>query len=428
MSDSVGAQMQCAQIFSRDRYPVSAQPVWRSERYNHAKIRVAYLSADFRHHPMAYQMAGLFESHDRSRFETTAISFGADPNDDFRKRLGASFDFFFDVQAKSDRDVALLLRELEIDLAIDLMGYTNSSRAGILSFRPAPIQVNFVGFAGTLGADHLDYIIADRYIIPKHKRLFYTEQVVYLPDTYWPTDSGRLIDERTPARGEVGLPETGFVFCCFNQNWKIAPPVFDVWMRLLQRVNGSVLWLVEDNAAAARNLRQEAERRSIAPDRLVFAPRVKLDEYLVRLRLADLFLDTLPFNAHTTASDALWAGLPILTCAGSSFAARVAGSLLNAIGLPELVTDSLEDYEALALKLARDRNRLAQIRARLARNRQIFPLFDTSLFCRHLESAYRIMWERHQRGESPASFAVTGQRAARKKKTRRPGPAGSWSL
>jgi predicted O-linked N-acetylglucosamine transferase (SPINDLY family) len=404
--DSASAQMRCAQIFNGDKHPLSAPAIWQGERYNHPKIRIAYLSADFRHHPMAYLMAGLLEAHDKSRFETTAISFGPDPNDEFRKRLENSFDRFLDVQTKNDRDLALLLKRLEIDIAVDLMGYTNNSRPGILAFRPAPIQVNFLGYPGTMGAAYIDYIVADRFIIPEECVLFYTEKIVYLPDTYLPTDSNRPVGEHAPMRSEVGLPEDGFVFCSFNNNYKIVPPIFDVWMRLLLQVEGSVLWLVEDNAAAVRNLRQEAERRGVAPDRLVFAPRVKLEDYLARLRLADLFLDTLPYNAHTTASDALWAGLPVVTCAGSSFAARVAGSLLNAVGLPELITGNLEDYEALALKLARDKNRLTAIRSMLVQDRETFPLFDTDRFRRHIERAYETMWERYQRGESPASFAV----------------------
>ena len=406
MADSPEQRMQCARTFSRDRHPVSTDPLWRGERYRHSKIRLGYLSADFRHHPMAYLMAGLFEQHDRSRFETMAFSFGPDPQDAFRKRLEASFDRFIDVRTKRDRELAQLVREHEIDIAVDLMGYTNNGRPGILAFRPAPIQVNYIGFAGTLGADYIDYIIADRFIIPEESRRFYTEHVAYLPDTYWPTDSTRTIAEAAPPRSELGLPETGFVFCCFNQSHKIAPGIFDIWMRLLRQVDGSVLWLVEDNADAARNLRQEAERRGIAATRLVFAPRVGLDAYLARLPLADLLLDTLPFNAHTTASDALSAGLPVVTCAGTSFPARVAGSLLQAVGLPELITDNLADYEALSLKLARDPQTLAQVRAKLDRNRHSCPLFDTDRFRRHIESAYSTMWKRYQRGARPDDFAV----------------------
>lgn len=406
MVASPEAGLRCAQTYSRDKHPASPEPMWRRERYAHTKIRIAYLSADFRHHPMAYLMVGLFELHDRQRFESTAISFGPDPRDDFRKRLERSFDQFLDAQTSSDYQIALLLRDLEIDIAIDLMGYTNYSRPGIFTFRPAPIQVNYVGFAGSLGSAAIDYIIADRFIIPENDRRFYSEEVVYLPDTYWPTDSGRAIETSRPIRSGASLPVSGFVFCCFNQSSKIAPSIFDVWMRLLRQVEGSVLWLVEDNADAARNLSQEAEHRGISAERLVFAPRVTIEEYLARLPLADLLLDTLPFNAHTTASDALWMGLPVVTCAGAGFAARVAGSLLHAIGLPELVTNSLEEYEALALRLARDPGMLAGIRAKLARNRQSFPLFDTDRFRRHIESAYETMWARYQRGEPPAGFAV----------------------
>ena len=409
--DSASAQMKCAQIFNKDRHAAAAHALWRGERYDHPRIRVAYLSADFRPHPMAYLMIGLFETHDRSRFETTGISVGPDSKEDFRQRLENSFERFLDVQTKSDRDVALLLRELEIDIAVDLMGYTSNGRPGILALRPAPIQVNFLGYAGTSGADCIDYILVDRFVVPEDCRRFYTENIVYLPDTYYPPGSGQAVSELAPTRAKAGLPQTGFVFCCFNQSSRIAPPIFDIWMRLLRQVVGSVLWLVEDNADAARNLRQEAERRGVASDRLVFAHRVRLEDYLARLRLADLFLDTLPYNAHTTASDALRVGLPVVTCAGSSFPARVAGSLLHAVGMPELVTDNLDAYEALALKLARDKAALRQVRSKLARNRESFPLFDAARFRRHLESAYHTMWERSQRGEPPVSFAVAQNEA-----------------
>jgi protein O-GlcNAc transferase len=351
-------------------------------------------------------MAGCFEAHDKARFETIAISFGPNPDDSFRRRLEEPFDRFLDVPSRNDHELTLLVSDLEVDIAVDLMGYTNNSRPAILVPRPAPVQVNFLGYAGTMGADHIDYIIADKFLIPEGRAEFYSESIVYLPDTYWPTDSKLAIDGATPRRSDVGLPESAFVFCCFNNNYKIAPAVFDIWMRLLRQIDDSVLWLIEDNAVAVSNLRQEADRRGVAVERLVFSSRVSVPAYLARLQIADLFLDTLPYNAHTTASDALWVGLPVVTCAGSSFAARVAGSLLDALGLPELVTESLEDYEALALRLARDRDLLATIRAKIVRRRRTSPLFDTSRFCRHLESAYHTMWERAQRGEPPTSFAV----------------------
>ena len=406
VSGAARAHLRCAQTFDRHKYAGAGPAIWRGERYRHDRVRVAYLSADFHSHATAFLMAGLFEAHNRSRFETIAISFGPDRDDPARKRLVNAFSRFLDVRGKSDQAVALLLRQLEIDIAVDLKGYTHDCRPGILALRPVPVQVNFLGYPGTMGTDNIDYILADRIVIPEDQHSFYSEKVVYLPDSYQPNDAKRPIGERTPTRAAVGLPETGFVFCSFNNNFKISPPVFDVWMRLLHRVEGSVLWLLEDNPVAGRNLRGEAEKRGIAPGRLVFAPRAGLEDHLARHRHADLFLDTLPYNAHTTASDALWVGLPVLTCRGSSFAGRVASSLLHAAGLPELIADNLADYEALALELARDDQRLASIRAKLARNRATCPLFDTDRFRRNLERAYETMWERYQRGEPPASFAV----------------------
>lgn len=408
VSESAADQLRCSRIFVADRCPAAAQPVWRGERYRHDKIRVAYLSANLRSHAVANLIAGLIEAHDRTRFDITAISIGPDPNDEMRTRLRAAFNRFIDVRNKSDQEVALLLRELEIDIAVDLQGFTKHCRPRILSHRAAPVQVNYLGYPGTMGADYIDYIIGDRCVIPPEHHPSYAEKVVYLPDCYQVNDSRRKIAARTPTRSELGLPEKGFVFCCFNNNHKINPRVFDVWMRLLNKVQGSVLWLLEDNAAASRNLRREAEARGVAPERLVFAPRVKMEDHLARHRLADLFLDTLPCTAHTTGSDALWTGLPLVTCQGTTFPGRVAASLLNAVGLPELIAYSLEEYEALALKLATSPAMLAEIRAKLALNRTTHPLFDADRFRRHIESAYITMWERVQRGEPPVSFAVPG--------------------
>jgi predicted O-linked N-acetylglucosamine transferase (SPINDLY family) len=351
-------------------------------------------------------MAGLFEAHDKTRFEITAISFGRDSNDEMRARLIAAFDRFIHVSGRSDREVAILLRELEIDIAVDLKGFTTEERAGILAHRAAPVQVNYLGYPGTMGTISIDYILADRFVIPGQHHANYTEKVVTLPDTYQVNDSKRVIADRTPTRAETGLPEQGFVFCSFNNNYKINPMVYDVWMRLLGKVEGSLLWLLEGSEAAARNLRKEAAARGIAPGRLVFAPVIRMENHLARCRLADLCLDTLPYNAHTTASDALWTGLPVLTCLGTTFAGRVAASLLNAIGLNELITHTLGEYEALALELATNRERLADIRSKLAENRATHPLFDTDRFRRHIEAAYTTMWERQQKGEPPESFAV----------------------
>jgi protein O-GlcNAc transferase len=407
VSQSEPLQLQCARIFVDDKFSPSASPLWTGRRYRHDKIRIAYLSADFHNHATAYLMAGLFESHSKARFETTAISFGPDADDDMRKRLQSAFDHFIDVRKHSDREVALLLQEREIDIAVDLKGYTAHGRTGILAHRPAPVQVNYLGYPGTLAADYIDYIIADRHVIPSADHAHYTEKVVVLPDSYQVNDAGRRIADRIPSRAEAGLPEQGFVFCCFNNSFKITPELFDIWMRLLHAVSGSVLWLLEANPAASDNLRREAVRRGIPAERLVFASRMKLDEHLARHALADLFLDTLPYNAHTTASDALWAGLPVLTCAGDAFAGRVAASLLHAVGMAELITDNLVEYEAMALRLATTPALLAEVRGKLSRNRGSYPLFDTGRFCRHIEAAYIAMWERHQRGAPPAHFSVS---------------------
>jgi len=357
-------------------------------------------------------MAGLFEVHDRNRFELFAFDNGFDDASPLRKRVEKSFESFTDISRSSDLDAAKLIRDHRIDVLINLNGYSGLPRNGVFAHRPCPVQVNYLGFPGTIGADYMDYIVADKHLIPGDEQRHYSEKVVYLPDSYQVNDSRRGISGRTPARAEAGLPEAGFVFCCFNNNHKLTPDIFDLWMRLLDKVAGSALWLLEDNPAAARNLRREAERRGVAPERLVFAPRMELDAHLARHRLADLFLDTLPYNAHTTGSDALWAGLPVLTCMGKAFPGRVAASLLHAAGLPELVTHTLEEYEALALRLATNPPLLAGIKTKLARNRATYPLFDTDRFRRHIEAAYVTMWERVQRGEPPGNFAVQPMQAA----------------
>jgi protein O-GlcNAc transferase len=295
---------------------------------------------------------------------------------------------------------------MEVDVAIDLKGYTTGARPEILSYRPAPVQVSYLGFPGTMAAPFIDYIVADRWVLPAEDRLHYTEQVVYLPDSYQVNDAARSVAERTPSRALAGLPRDGFVFCCFNNSYKIMPPVFAVWMKLLREIPQSALWLLEDSGEAKRRLQQAAQAAGVDAARLVFAARVAPAEHLARHRLADLFLDTLPYNAHTTASDALWAGLPVLTCVGNTFAGRVAGSLLRAVGLPELVTQTLHDYETLAFKLARSPALLAQVRDRLEHNRATVPLFDLERFRRHLEAAYLTMWETSQRGEPPRGFSV----------------------
>jgi predicted O-linked N-acetylglucosamine transferase (SPINDLY family) len=405
-SDSAADQLRCAQMFTRDLYPPTANPLWRGERYAHDRIRVCYVSADFHDHATASLIAGLFEAHDRTRFEPIAISLGPDRQDGLRSRIESAFERFADMRTNSDAEIAGHIRRMEVDIAVDLKGFTRNCRPGIFARRPAPVQVSYLGYPGTMGAPYMDYIIADRHVIPADQQAFYAERVVYLPDSYQINDDKREISGGALTRAEAGLPESGFVFCCFNRSYKITPEVFDVWMRLLTKVPGSVLWLFEGFPAAAANLRAEAERRGVAPERLVFAPPQPLAEHLGRHRLADLFLDTVPCNAHTTASDALWAGLPVVTCLASTFAGRVAASLLHAVGLPELATASLDQYEALALKLAGDPALLAEVKAKLAGNLHTAPLFDTARACRNIEAAYTAMWQRQQRGDAPAGFSI----------------------
>jgi predicted O-linked N-acetylglucosamine transferase (SPINDLY family) len=405
--DSPSLQQQAAQIWMSDTCaPVEALPPL-GRRPRDRKIRLGYYSADFHAHATAYLIAGLIEQHDRSSFEVLAFSFGPERGDDMRKRLTSAFDQFIDVRDKSDNDIAALSRELGIDIAVDLKGYTQHERSGIFARRAAAIQVSYLGYPGTMGVPYIDYLVADATLIPSERRPYYTEKIVYLPHSYQVNDRKREIADRAFSRDELGLPPRGFVFCCFNNSYKITPEVFDMWMRLLRQVDGSVLWLLEDTVTAAENLRREAAARGVAPRRLVFAPRMPQREHLARHRAADLFLDTCPYNAHTTASDALWSGLPVLTRLGESFAARVAGSLLNAIGLPELITGTAEAYEARALELATEPARLAALKERLERNRMTQPLFDTPLYTRHLEQAYRQMYERCQAGLGPDHLYVT---------------------
>lgn len=400
--------LQCAKRYVADKYP-ARPPVWQGERYNHDRIRIAYLSTDYRIHAIAYLVSELLELHDRTKFEVIGISLGPDDHSDMRTRIAESFDQFHDMRGKSDQEAAQIMRRLEIDIAVDLNNYSGMCRPGILAHRPAPVQASYLGYPSTMGADFIDYAIVDKFVLPDDQQKYWTEKFVYMPDSYLvhDTKTKRNMPHTPPTRAEAGLPDNAFVFCCFNNAFKITPPVFQVWMRLLKAVEGSVAWLSSAGAPAQLNLRNEAERAGVDPDRLIVAPRLdRVEDHLSRHRAADLFLDTLPYNAHTTAADALWAGLPVVTCAGETFPARVAGSLLHAIGLPELVTNRLQDYEALALQLAHDPARLMAIKTKLARNRDTHALFDTARFTRHLEAAYDEMVARHRRGEAPAPFAV----------------------
>jgi protein O-GlcNAc transferase len=403
-------QSACAKSWIHHEVPTLPPPLWKGDIWRNPKIRIAYLSADFRAHATAYLIAELLELQDRSRFEVIGVSFGIDDHSDIRARIVDAFDRFHDLASKPDREIATFVNDMKVDIAVDLSGHIAGARPGILAHRPAPIQVNYLVSPATLGADFIDYIIADPIVLPFDQQKFYTEKIVHLPECYQVNDSKRVIAAKTSTRQQAGLPPHGFVFCCFNNNYKITPPVFEIWMRLLRQIDGSALWLLRDNAAAEANLRKQAAARGIDPVRLVFAGRLKLEDHLARHRLANLFLDTLPYNAHTTASDALWTGLPLVTCRGESFAGRVAASLLAAVGLPELAVHSLEDYEALALRLATEPSLLDEFRDRLHRNRTAFPLFDTERYRRHIEMAYTKMWELWQAGESPRSFSIKASR------------------
>jgi predicted O-linked N-acetylglucosamine transferase (SPINDLY family) len=383
-------------------------------RVSKTRLRIGYLSTDFCQHAVACLIAELFELHDRQTFEVYAYSCGPDDRSAMRKRLERACDRFVDVRDISFQEAARRIYEDRIDVLVDLNGYTKGARTEIVALRPAPIQVNWLGYPGTMGAEFVDYIITDRFITPPGHASYFSEQIVYLPDCYQVNDRKRKIASRTPTKREMGLPEDGFVFCCFNNTFKITSAVFDVWMRLLKKIPKSVLWLLEANSGALANLRREAKVRGVNPDRLVFAPKVSTDKHLARFRLADLFLDTMPYNAHTTASEALWVGLPILTCPGETFASRVAGSLLTAIRLPELTTRSLSEYEAAALRLARDPSELAGLRRRLAKNRLMTPLFDSERFTRHLERAYKMMWDIYANGDAPRRIEVLPRGAARR--------------
>jgi protein O-GlcNAc transferase len=404
--DAEAQNLVAAQLWARPfELPSAASPT-HGRRYLHDRIRLAYLCSEYHDHPVGRQIVGVLEQHDRSRFETSAISLGGANSSAIRQRIQSACDKFISVHEMNDEQVAGLVSEMEIDIAIDLDRFAAKARPGILARRPAALQVTYFGNAGTTGAAFVDYIVADRTLIPSEQFRHYTEKVIHLPNSYQCNDSKRHLPESTPSRAAAGLPEAAFVYCCFNQHYKIRPAVFEVWMRLLQACSGSTLWLLGGEQYAILNLRREAAARGIAPDRIVFAPKVPNDEHIARQRLADLFLDTLPCNAHATASDALWAGLPVLTCLGNTFAGRVGASLLRAVGLPEMVTESLPQYEALAISLARDPERLAAIKARLARNRHSEPLFDTAGFTRGLEAAFEAIWRRQQAGLAPEAVAV----------------------
>lgn len=405
-SDNPADQLHCAQQHVTHKNYASERRFVSTTWAKNERIRVAYVSADFREHPVAYQMAELFEQHDRDRFEVFGISFGRDDKSPIGSQVRQAFDRFVDARTMSDQAVAELIEHEKIHIAVDLNGYTAEARPEVFVHRPAPIQVNYLGYPCTMGTDIIDYIIVDSRVAPADHQPHYSEQIVRLPDSYLVTDSKRPKAKESSSRSEAGLPEEGFVFCCFHNSYKITPAIFDLWMRLLSSLRKSVVWLRVDDELTRRNLCQNAKVRGIDPGRLVFADRVNMTDHLDRHCLADLFLDALPYNAHSSASDALWAGLPVLTCVGETFSGRVGASLLHAIGLPELITHSLEEYEAHAIKLANEPELLSEIRTKLADNRDTHPLFDCARFCRHLESAYDSMVNTWQAGKPPMPIKV----------------------
>ena len=351
----------------------------------------------------------MLELHDRSAFEIHGFSFGPDYDDGMRKRLVKTFDTFHDVRDVPDQGIAELARSQGIDIAIDLTGYTQNGRWTIFSYRTAPIQVSYLGYPGSMGADFIEYIIADHTLIPEQSQKFYAEKIVYMPHCYQVSDNSRPTSEANVSRGQLGLPEAGFVFCCFNTNLKITPREFDIWMRLLTAVEGSILWLQRSNEWAEVNLKKEAEARGVDPGRLIFTKKCDYSEYLMRMSTADLFLDTFTYNAGAIANDALWCGLPVLTLQGQSYVARMASSLLTAIGLPELITTSADEYEQLALDLATNPEKLSVIKDRLSTERDNSVLFDTGQFTKDIETAYRRMYDRYFNGETPAHLFVNEQ-------------------
>ncbi|HOY69374.1 MAG TPA: tetratricopeptide repeat protein [Methylotenera sp.] len=394
-------QKQCATNWVQNRYASlikQAQQLNFQYKKNHQKIRIAYLSADFRLHPLAFLITELIELHDRNQFEVFAFSYGVNDQSSARARLEKAFDQFIDIRQLSDLDAAKKINACEIDILVDLTGFTQTSRTGIAALCPAPINVNWLGFAGTMGnlpsgKPLFDYLLTDHFITPPESALHYAEQLVNLP-CYQPNDRNRPIGI-TPSRAECGLPEHAFVFCCFNQTFKITPEVFRVWMQILQATPNSVLWLLDCNVWAKQNLLREAEQLEVSKERLVFAPRVSIADHLARHKHADLFLDTAPYNAHTTCSDALWMGLPVLTCAGETFASRVAGSLLQSVALPELITFTLDDYKCKAITLAAEPQKLDAIRKKLQTTKNNAHLFNTVDFAKSLESSYQRMLKQH---------------------------------
>ena len=380
-----------SELYAKSKYSFDKQNILQDQFLNakHSKIRVGYFSADFHNFPGMYLMIGLLEHHNRENFEIYAFSYGPNSDDPMRKRIIKAVDQFIDIKDMTDLEILSLCKDKEIDIAIHRNGYTKNNRTELFSLRIAPIQINYLGYPGTMGANFIDYIIADQIIIPTEYRDCYSEKIIYMPHSYQPNDNKREISRKKITKSDMGLPEESFVFCSFNNSYKITPEEFHIWMNILNQVEGSVLWLLKSNEWAEENLKKEAEKRGVDINRLVYANKLPHKEHLARLQLADLFIDSFNVNAHTTASDALWAGLPVVTKKGKGFAARVAASLLNAIELPELITDNKNDYQLLILDLAKNPNKLKRIKEKLNKHRLIKPLFNTKQYTENLEDGYK---------------------------------------
>jgi predicted O-linked N-acetylglucosamine transferase (SPINDLY family) len=409
VTKSVRTLQLCSELYNREKYPAgNVKPFHSQVSTVREKIHIGYLSGEFREQATAHLIVGVLEHHDRSRFGIYCFDNGWDDGSEIRQRINAAVPEIIDIRKLGDEAALATIRKAGIDVLVNLNGYFGEQRTQLFAQRGAPIQVSYLGFPGTLGASYIDYIVADRDVIPEHHKQFYTEKIVYLPSCYQANDNKKEIAPNVPSRIDCGLPETGFVFCCFNSSYKILPEIFDRWMKILSQVSDSFLWLLSDNPETITNLRREAASRNVNPDRLIFARPLAMVDHLARQALADLFLDTLPCNAHTTASDALWAGLPILTCTGETFSGRVATSLLNSIGLSELVTTTLEDYERRAVDMALNRQKWAMLNERLYKSRFTAPLFNTELFTRHLETGYGAIFDRYRVGLSPDHIYIAG--------------------
>tara|TARA_B100000131_G_C18118607_1_gene612069 strand:- start:1512 stop:3581 length:2070 start_codon:yes stop_codon:yes gene_type:complete len=393
--DSLSLQNLSAQIHVNNKYKTFNSSKKFINKNKNKKIRLAYYSADFRKHAMSYLLVKMFELHDKSKFELFAFSFGIETNDHIQKRISSTFDKFINVREKTDQEIVKLSQEHKIDIAIDLMGFTKLNRFGIFVDKCAPIQINYLGYPGTLGSKCIDYIIADKFLIPKINQKHYSEKIIYLPDSYQVRDSSQKLSEKNYTKKDLGLPENSFIFCCFNRHYKINPKIFSLWMKILNKINGSVLWMLEDNIKTSENLKKEAVKNGINEKRIIFAKRIPIEEHLSRHKAADLFIDTYPYGAHTTCSDALWTGLPVVTLAGDSFASRVAGSILSAINMKELITYSEKEYLDLIIDLATNSEKLNKLKIKLSKNKNSEPLFNTKLYTKNIESSYSKIYENY---------------------------------